>query len=132
VNASLRAVYPQATPRQARANERPHQVLAALVAYLEGRGRCPTVEIDLRGSEFQCAVWRMLRRTKPGRILSYTELAQSLERPTAVRAVASACAANHIALLVPCHRVVRADGHLGGYRWGLTLKQHLLKHEQRR
>jgi methylated-DNA-[protein]-cysteine S-methyltransferase len=74
-------------------------------------------------------VWQALRRIPPGRTLSYTELAAAAGRPAAVRAAAYACARNPIALIVPCHRVLRTDGGLGGYRWGARVKSWLLTHE---
>lgn len=85
--------------------------------------------LDLQGTPFQLAVWRALREIPAGSTCSYAELATRLGRPSAARAVASACAANAVAVLVPCHRVVRADGSLSGYRWGVTRKQALLAAE---
>lgn len=75
------------------------------------------------GTAFQCAVWRLMLEVGWGKRLSYGALAGKLGRPRAVRAVASAVAANPIALLTPCHRIVRADGQAGGYRWGRALKE---------
>lgn len=83
----------------------------------------------LQGTEFQHKVWKALARIPAGQTRTYRELAQSLGLPHAVRAVASACGANPLAVLVPCHRVVRSDGGLGGYRWGLQRKQQLLQME---
>jgi len=127
----LAELWPNTTLRRAQPHERPARVLKALLTCLEGKGPCPTTELDLRGTDFRIKVWRMLQRVKPGRTLSYTELARRLGKPSAIRAVASACGANTVALLVPCHRILRSDGTLGGYRWGLPLKQHLLEHEKR-
>ncbi len=104
--------------------------LTALERYLERRGPCPRRTVDLQGTPFQLSVWRYLLKTRSGQTLSYGELAKAISAPTAVRAVASACGANPIALFVPCHRVLRTDGGLGGYRWGLALKKYLLKREQ--
>lgn len=78
------------------------------------------------GTEFQRKVWKALRSIPAGQTRSYTEVAQAIGQPQAVRAVASACAANPLAVLVPCHRVLRSDGGWGGYRWGLQRKQQLL------
>ena len=75
-------------------------------------------------------VWRFLLSVREGEVISYGELATRIERPRAGRAVASACAANRIAVLVPCHRVLRGDGGLGGYRWGLKRKRTLLDTER--
>jgi len=85
--------------------------------------------LDLQGSDFQQSVWQMLLQLKSGQTVTYSELAALVGRPKATRAVASACGANPVALLVPCHRVVRKDGGLGGYRWGLEMKRYLLKKE---
>jgi len=86
--------------------------------------------LDIRGTAFQARVWRALRKIPLGKTASYTEIAAALGQPKAVRAVAQACAANKLALIVPCHRVIRSDGELGGYRWGLERKQALLARER--
>jgi AraC family transcriptional regulator of adaptative response/methylated-DNA-[protein]-cysteine methyltransferase len=85
--------------------------------------------LDVRASAFQWRVWRELMRIPRGETRSYSEIAQALGQPRAVRAVASACASNRLALIVPCHRVIRADGSLGGYRWGIPRKAALLESE---
>jgi O-6-methylguanine DNA methyltransferase len=87
--------------------------------------------LDVRGTAFQWEVWRHLRSIPAGTTRSYQEVAKAIGRPTAVRAVAQACASNHVALLIPCHRVVRNDGSLGGYRWGTERKQAILDVERR-
>ena len=86
--------------------------------------------LDIRGTAFQARVWRALQKIPLGKTVSYSEIAEALGQPTAVRAVAQACAANKLALIVPCHRVIRSDGDLGGYRWGLERKQALLARER--
>lgn len=86
--------------------------------------------IDIRGTAFQHRVWKALTELKRGETVSYAELAKRIGQPTATRAVASACAQNTIAVLVPCHRVVRSDGALSGYRWGVERKAELLKRER--
>ena len=86
--------------------------------------------LDIRGTAFQARVWRALRKIPLGRTASYAEIAAAIGAPRAVRAVAQACAANRLALLVPCHRVVRSDGALGGYRWGVERKRLLLARER--
>ena len=85
--------------------------------------------LDIRGTAFQARVWRALQKIPLGKTASYTEIAARLGQPKAVRAVAQACAANKLALVVPCHRVIRSDGELGGYRWGLERKRALLARE---
>lgn len=87
--------------------------------------------LDVRSSAFQWEVWRQLRSIPAGITCSYQEVAAAIGRPTAVRAVARACASNPVALLIPCHRVVRNDGSLGGYRWGTDRKQATLEAEGR-
>jgi len=86
--------------------------------------------LDLAGTAFQWRVWQALLEIPPGETVSYQQLAQRLGKPRAVRAVASAVAANRAAVIVPCHRVIRSDGSLGGYRWGLPRKQELLDAER--
>jgi len=90
-----------------------------------------TVAVELVGTAFQQRVWAALMRIPAGETRSYSELASELGAPRAVRAVARACASNKVAVLVPCHRIVRSDGSLGGYRWGLPRKQELLDSETR-
>ena len=87
--------------------------------------------LDIRGTAFQARVWRALQKIPLGKTASYSEIAAALGQPKAVRAVAQACAANKLALIVPCHRVIRSDGDLGGYRWGLERKRALLARERR-
>ena len=91
-----------------------------------------TLRLDLQGTPFQLAVWRTLQRIPRGRTASYREVALRLGSPRAARAVAAACAANRIAVFVPCHRVVRGDGSLSGYRWGIERKRALLAAESTR
>jgi methylated-DNA-[protein]-cysteine S-methyltransferase len=83
------------------------------------------------GGEFVGHAWQILRQVKPGEPVTYTELARLAGHPSAIRAAAMACARNAVALFVPCHRVLRLDGGLGGYRWGVPVKQWLLDHEAR-
>jgi AraC family transcriptional regulator of adaptative response/methylated-DNA-[protein]-cysteine methyltransferase len=86
--------------------------------------------LDIRGTAFQLRVWQVLRSLPAGSTVSYSELARRLSRPGSARAVATACAANPLAVAIPCHRVVRTDGSLSGYRWGLERKRELLEREQ--
>lgn len=92
----------------------------------------PTLPLAPIGTEFQLAVWNRLRDIPTGEVRSYSEIAHTLNIPRATRAVARACGANSIALLIPCHRVIRSDGSLGGYRWGLETKRYLLAAERGR
>jgi AraC family transcriptional regulator of adaptative response/methylated-DNA-[protein]-cysteine methyltransferase len=94
-------------------------------------GRGTAIPLDLHGTAFQWRVWQALASIPAGETRTYGDLARSLGVPRAVRAVAGACAANKVAVVVPCHRVVRTDGSLGGYRWGLPRKQKLLEAERR-
>jgi AraC family transcriptional regulator of adaptative response/methylated-DNA-[protein]-cysteine methyltransferase len=89
----------------------------------------PKVDLDMRGTEFQLEVWRRLLEIPRGETRTYTQLAAEMGRPRSVRAVARACASNRLGVLVPCHRVVRTDGSLAGYRWGLERKRALLAAE---
>jgi AraC family transcriptional regulator of adaptative response/methylated-DNA-[protein]-cysteine methyltransferase len=93
-------------------------------------GKSAHVDLDLLGTAFQKRVWEALMRIPRGETRSYAALAAELGQPRGARAIANACAHNRVAILVPCHRVVRGDGSLGGYRWGLPLKQDLLRKEQ--
>ena len=112
-----------------RAGESIHDWISSIVAGLEG-GSSASVPIDARGTAFQLRVWKALQRIPRGTTLSYREVAKRIGHPTAARAVARACATNPVALVVPCHRVVREDGGLGGYRWGVERKQAILDHER--
>jgi len=107
--------------------------VAEVVGLVDHPENCPEKSLDLpldiRGTAFQQKVWAALRRIPAGQTLSYAELAQRIGDPKAVRAVAGACAANTLALLVPCHRIVRTDGAISGYRWGAERKRILLQRE---
>lgn len=105
------------------------QVVASVVGIVEAPGLGLDLPLDLRGTAFQQRVWQALAQIPPGQTVSYTELARRIGAPAAVRAVASACGANPLAVAIPCHRVVRSDGALSGYRWGVTRKQALLELE---
>jgi AraC family transcriptional regulator of adaptative response/methylated-DNA-[protein]-cysteine methyltransferase len=91
----------------------------------------PDLPLDLRGTSFQLKVWRFLLSVREGDVVSYSELAKEIGKPKAVRAAASACGANRVGVLVPCHRVLRGNGDLGGYRWGVERKRTLLDMERR-
>jgi AraC family transcriptional regulator of adaptative response/methylated-DNA-[protein]-cysteine methyltransferase len=124
---ALRSEFPRATI--ARGGEDLAHTADAVLEYLNGHGAADAPALDLRGSAFQLLVWKALRGIPAGQTRSYGQLARELGRPGAARAVANACAANPAALLVPCHRAVRADGRPGGYRWGSERKLALLAAE---
>ena len=88
------------------------------------------LQLDIRGTAFQQKVWQQLRSIPCGSTMSYSQVATAIGSPTAARAVAGACAANPIAVVIPCHRVIAADGGLGGYHWGIERKRRLLQGEQ--
>jgi len=125
--AALRAEYLGA--ELARASDSRDRLVDAVVAHVEGRSGAVELPLDLRATSFQWQVWRALQRIPAGATRSYQAIATELGRPTAARAVARACASNRIAVLIPCHRVVRGDGELGGYRWGIARKAALLARE---
>ena len=103
--------------------------ITALDKHLSQNQPRPDLPLDIHGTAFQTRVWKLLLSVREGEVVSYTELARRLGEPKAVRAVASACGRNRIAVLIPCHRVLRSDGALGGYRWGLNRKRQLLEKE---
>ncbi len=103
--------------------------LARVIALIESPRDAQPLAIDARGTAFQRGVWSALREIPAGSTASYTDIAHRLGRPKAVRAVAGACAANPLAVVVPCHRVRRSDGSLAGYRWGVERKRALLERE---
>ena len=88
------------------------------------------IPLDIQGTAFQQQVWNILRQVKPGETLSYTEVAERIGKPKAVRAVASACASNKLAVVIPCHRIISKAGKTGGYRWGIKRKRMLLESEK--
>jgi len=105
-------------------------VTAAVQALARGEQPVADLPLDMAGTAFQARVWRALQQIPAGSTSSYTDVAQAIGSPTSVRAVARACATNPVALVVPCHRVVRSDGSLAGYRWGLAVKRSLLEAER--
>lgn len=130
LEAAIRTEFPCATLTR---GSRPLLRQLAAAARAAARAKPVTWEMpaDIVGTAFQWRVWRALTRIPPGRVASYAELAKTIGRPSAVRAVARACATNPLALVVPCHRVVGAGGELRGYRWGTERKGRLLLREQR-
>ena len=114
--------------------EDPEQLASYLIGieeHLQGFRPDLDLPVDLVGTEFQMRVWRALQEIPFGSTRSYREVAESIGRPTAARAVARACASNRVALVVPCHRVVRQGGDPGGYRWGIEVKRGLLERERK-
>jgi AraC family transcriptional regulator of adaptative response/methylated-DNA-[protein]-cysteine methyltransferase len=105
-------------------------LLEQIVAAVEQPGAPYAIPLDVQGTAFQEAVWQELRRIPPGETRSYSEIAAAVGKPNAVRAAGSANGANNVAVLIPCHRVVRSDGSLGGYAYGLEIKQLLLDRER--
>ena len=103
--------------------------MAAVVGFVQAPALGLDVPLDVRGTAFQQRVWQALRHIPAGQTASYTDIARAIGSPQAVRAVASACAANALAVAIPCHRVVRSDGGLSGYRWGVERKRALLAME---
>ena len=101
-----------------------------IVGFITAPARTLDLPLDIRGTAFQARVWRALRKIPLGKTATYSEIAAAIGQPRAVRAVAQACAANKLALVVPCHRVIRRDGDLGGYRWGVERKRALLARER--
>jgi AraC family transcriptional regulator of adaptative response/methylated-DNA-[protein]-cysteine methyltransferase len=104
-------------------------LVARVVAFVEAPGVGLDLPLDVRGTAFQQRVWQTLREVPVGRTVSYAELAERIGAPGSVRAVAQACGANPLAVAIPCHRVVRRDGSLSGYRWGVERKRVLLARE---
>lgn len=122
----IRAEFPKAT--LVRDDEAMADVMRALAALCAG-DRAPSLPVDVHGTAFQARVWSALREIPQGQTRTYTQVAESIGKPSSVRAVARACATNPVALAIPCHRVIRSDGSLAGYRWGLAVKQSLLASE---
>jgi AraC family transcriptional regulator, regulatory protein of adaptative response / methylated-DNA-[protein]-cysteine methyltransferase len=110
-------------------DEKFEQLVAKVVGLVEAPAQGLDLPLDVRGTAFQQRVWQALRKIPAGATATYTEIAKRIGRPKAVRAVASACASNAIAIAIPCHRVVRQDGSLSGYRWGVARKRALLAKE---
>lgn len=113
------------------ADEAFSQTLAEVIAFVEAPGQGLSLPLDIRGTVFQQRVWQALQAIPAGKTASYREVAEAIGTPLAVRAVAGACAANSLAVAIPCHRVVRNDGGISGYRWGVERKQKLLEKERR-
>ncbi len=125
--AGLAAEFPAARIRKDRSTL--EEAVSAILAYLDGSEPSLALPLDIRATAFQRRVWQELQRIPYGQTRSYADIARRIGSPTASRAVARACATNPAALVIPCHRVVRENGELGGYRWGLERKKALLERE---
>ena len=126
--AALRARFPQA--RLCPADADLDAMAAKVAALVDDPCADATLPTDVRGTAFQQAVWAALRTIPPGETRSYGDIAAAIGRPGAVRAAGTACGDNTLAVLIPCHRVLRSDGSLGGYAWGIERKQALLAREK--
>ncbi|MEL6927908.1 MAG: methylated-DNA--[protein]-cysteine S-methyltransferase [Cyanobacteria bacterium J06600_6] len=100
-----------------------------IIASIKGTAACLNLPLDIQGTDFQRQVWQALRKIPYGETRTYKDIAIELDKPNATRAIGSACGANPVALVIPCHRVLRSDGGLGGYRWGVERKIQLLEIE---
>lgn len=136
LRAALRKEYPAArlTAENGSAGRRREdgslgERVGKILAHLRGQEPHLDLPTDVQGTAFQRRVWEELRKIPYGATKTYTEVARAIGRPQAIRAVARACATNPVSVVVPCHRVVRRDGSLAGYRWGISRKQALLEHE---
>lgn len=125
--ADLAQIFPNAQREEA--DDAFQQQVAQVIALLDGQRSTLQLPLDIRGTAFQQQVWQALRDIPVGETRSYQQVADSIHKPKAARAVANACAANTLALVIPCHRVVRQSGALSGYRWGEARKAELLKRE---
>jgi len=123
----LRHQFPKAN-LVARENDQ-EELVAQVVGLIEKPGAELNLPLDVRGTAFQQLVWDALQRIPPGSTATYTDIARQIGVPGAVRAVAQACGANVLAVAIPCHRVIRNDGSLSGYRWGVERKRALLAKE---
>jgi len=123
----LRKRFPRAVLMEGGADV--ERLLAQVSSLIEAPAQELDLALDTHGTEFQCRVWAALRQIPAGKTASYSDIARSIGAPDSVRAVAAACGANPIAVAIPCHRVVRSDGDLSGYRWGVGRKRTLLDRE---
>lgn len=128
---ALRKEYPEASlePMPAPPSAEFRQWMESLARYLKGAQPSLDLPVDVRATAFQMRVWNYLQSIPAGEVRSYTQVAAAIGQPSAARAVAGACAANCVALAIPCHRVIRGSGDLAGYRWGVDRKRALLKLE---
>lgn len=127
LEAALHGEFPSAEIQ--RGESRLGDAIRVIVSHISGQQPSLDLPLDVRATAFQRRVWQELQRIPYGSTRTYAEIARALGRPKAARAVGRACAANPVSILVPCHRVLRTDGSLGGYRWGLARKKALLAGE---
>lgn len=125
--AELHELFPAAQDEAADADFQQH--VREVIAVINTRNTPLSLPLDIRGTAFQLQVWQALRAIPCGKTVSYQQLASAIGKPKAVRAVARACGANKLAIVIPCHRVIRNDGALSGYRWGIARKAQLLQRE---
>jgi AraC family transcriptional regulator of adaptative response/methylated-DNA-[protein]-cysteine methyltransferase len=128
LEADLRTEYPSATIARERGAFA--ESVRALVAHVDGRAPAIDLPLDIKATAFQWKVWRYLQSIPYGETRAYSDVARAIGAPRATRAVARACATNHVCLVIPCHRVVEKSGGLGGYRWGVERKRRLLQKEK--
>ena len=126
--AELRREYPRA--EISAAGDGRSRWVREIVQRVEGRPAHLDLPLDLEATAFERRVWQELQRIPRGTTRTYAQVARAMGRPKAARAVARACATNPVSIVVPCHRVIRGDGKLAGYRWGLSRKEHLLEQER--
>lgn len=125
--ASLTEEFKQGTITQSDSTHR--DWIEQILGLIAGKQTDPHLPLDIRGTVFQQQVWQALRNIPYGQTKTYQEIAQDIGKPQATRAIGNACGANPVALVIPCHRVIRSDGRLGGYRWGIERKQKLIEAE---
>ena len=126
----LRKRFPEARLVEARQSLDP--LMAKVIKFVDSPKASLDVQLDAHGTQFQQRVWFALQKIPAGATVTYTDIATEIGAPRSVRAVAQACGANPIAVAIPCHRVVRSDGGLSGYRWGIERKRTLLARERAR
>ena len=127
---ALRKEYPKAEIAQA--DNGGEAWLKEILQRIDGTAPSVELPLDVKATAFQRRVWQELQKIPRGATRTYTQVARAMGKPRSVRAVARACATNPVSVVVPCHRVVRADGNLAGYRWGLERKERLLERESQR
>jgi AraC family transcriptional regulator of adaptative response/methylated-DNA-[protein]-cysteine methyltransferase len=125
----LQERYPHATISEGDAALK--KLSVRVLKFIENPASVIDLPLDIRGTDYQKRVWAALRKIPVGKTASYTDIANRLKTPNAARAVAGACAANSLAIVIPCHRVVKSDGALSGYRWGVERKRRLLQVENK-
>jgi len=128
----LKEEFPGAITERSVDDDQIKQWYAQINQFLSAGIPMPNIPLDIRGTAFQMRVWAFLQSISEGDVVSYRDVAVGIGQPAAIRAAATACAKNRIALLVPCHRVLRGDGGIGGYRWGVDTKRFLLSLEAQR